>query len=127
MNSADVSKSEMEVPVESEMEVPVVEETSLPAGPPRLSLPLLFGGLIWGGITAFSLAAAEQATMMQGLALVLAFWVSLLSLGPLVLLVPFRNFAGLMLVAHVIVACASGMRAESESTSILRSASLIPA
>jgi O-antigen ligase len=83
--------------------------------------------LLWGCLAAFSLAAEESGAIVQAGGLGVALVLSLFASGCLVLTAWSQSSCGLLLAAHVGVACISGLLGNSENESIIRYLALVPA
>jgi O-antigen ligase len=88
---------------------------------------LLAIGLLWGGITAFSMASEDWATKAQGLGLAVALFLGMVALGAPILFLWFRLWPGMLLTLHVVAALASGLWSGSELESMVRYVALAPA
>ena len=82
--------------------------------PVTFGVMLLFtAGLCWGLLTAFSLASENFGTRTMALGLLIAVALGFVTLGTRVVMAGFTA-PGLLLVAHVGVACISGWLGDSE-------------
>jgi len=83
--------------------------------------------LLWGTVIAFAMASESYSSMIQSGGLVAAWLLSLISSGCMAVLAWTQFRAGLLLTAHVAIACLSGFLVGSEIEAILRYLALLPA